>query len=173
MVRAALCGLNLPCEIVTGNASGPAERFAAKFNIAVSSDVQPDEKLHYLQRSASDGAHVLMVVDGLNDTAALAAAHASIALASALDASRSGSDIVILKDDFEELPLLLTIARLTRHLSKQNFAIAAFYNRIAIPIALAGFATPLAAALAMSALSIIVLLNSQRIRFAKLTSLSF
>ncbi len=166
-LRAALSGLDLPCEIVTGNASGPAERFAAKFYMAVTSDVQPDEKLHYLQRPASDGAHVLMVGDGLNDTAALAAAHASISLASALDASRSGSDILILKDNFEELPLLLTIARLTRHLSKQNFAIAALYNGIAITIALAGFATPLATILAMSASSITVLLNSQRIKFAK------
>ena len=166
-VRAALSGLDLLCEIVTGDASGPAERFAAELKIAVTSDVRPDEKLHYLQQLASDGAHVLMVGDGLNDTAALAAAHASIAPASALDASRSASDIVILKDSFEELPLLLTIARLTRHLSKQNFAIAALYNGIAIPIALAGFATPLAAALAMSASSITVLLNSQRIRFAK------
>lgn len=74
---------------------------------------------------------------------------------------------MILKDSFEDLPLLLTIAKLTRRLSKQNFAIAAIYNAIAIPIALAGFATPLAAALAMSLSSITVLLNSQRMRFAK------
>lgn len=166
-VRAALSGLDLPCEIVTGDASRPAARFAAELNIAVTSDVRPDEKMLYLQQLASDGAHVLMVGDGLNDTAALAAAHASIAPASALDASRSASNIVILKDSFEELPLLLTIARLTRHLSKQNFAIAALYNGIAIPIALAGFATPLAAALAMSASLITVLLNFQCIRFAK------
>jgi Cu2+-exporting ATPase len=55
----------------------------------------------------------------------------------------------------------------SRTLSKQNFAIAVVYNCIAVPIALAGFATPLAAALAMSASSITVLLNSQRMRFVK------
>jgi Cu2+-exporting ATPase len=108
-----------------------------------------------------------MVGDGLNDTSALAAAHASIAPATALDASRSASDVVMLTNSFAELPLLLRIARLTRHLSKQNFAIAALYNAIAIPVALAGYATPLAAALAMSASSITVLLNSQRIRIAQ------
>lgn len=166
-VRKALAGLNLPCEIVTGDAQGPAQRFAADLGIGVTANVRPDEKLHYLQQLSNTGGFVLMVGDGLNDTAALAAAHASIAPASALDASRSASDVVILKDSFEELPLLLTIAKLTRRLSKQNFAIAAIYNGIAIPIALAGFATPLAAALAMSASSITVLLNSQRIRFAK------
>ena len=108
-----------------------------------------------------------MVGDGLNDTAALAAAHTSIAPATALDASRSASDVVILKDSFEDIPLLLRIAKLTRRLSQENFAIAALYNAIAIPIALAGFATPLAAALAMSASSITVLLNAQRMRFSK------
>jgi Cu2+-exporting ATPase len=74
---------------------------------------------------------------------------------------------VILKDSFEDLPLLLRISRMACHLSRQNFAIAALYNGIAIPIALAGYATPLAAALAMSLSSITVLLNSQRVRFIK------
>jgi len=72
-----------------------------------------------------------------------------------------------LQDNFDDLPLVLRIARFTRDLSHQNFWIAAGYNLIAVPIALAGFATPLAAALAMSASSITVLLNSQRIRSVK------
>lgn len=166
-VKEALNGLNMPCEIVTGDAAEPAQRFAAELAIPVIADVRPEAKLNYLGQLADQGEHVLMVGDGLNDAAALAAAHASIAPASALEASRSASDIVILRDSFAELPLLVRIASLARTLSKQNFAIAALYNSIAIPIALAGYATPLAAALAMSASSITVLLNAQRIRFAK------
>lgn len=166
-VRAALDHLDIPCEILTGDAAAPAQKFATGLNLPVTANMRPAKKLQYLQDLSDQGVRVLMVGDGLNDTAALAAAHASIAPASALDASRSASDVVILKDSFCDLPLLLKIARLTRHLSKQNFAIAAVYNGIAIPIALAGYATPLAAALAMSASSITVLLNSQRIRFAK------
>lgn len=84
--------------------------------------------------------------------------------ATALDASRNAADIVVLKDSFEELPLVLAVARATRRLSEQNFAIAGVYNLIAVPIALAGYATPLAAALAMSVSSITVLLNAQRMR---------
>jgi Cu2+-exporting ATPase len=166
-VRTALDGLVLPCEIVTGDALEPALLFADGLGIAITADVRPDEKLHILQEYTKNGDLVLMVGDGLNDTAALAAAHASIAPATALDASRSASDVVILTNGFAELPVLLRIAQLTRHLSKQNFAIAALYNAIAIPVALAGYATPLAAALAMSASSITVLLNSQRIRIAQ------
>lgn len=166
-IQTALTNLTQPCEIVTGDAEAPAQRFAAQLGLPVRADMRPDAKLAYLTQLAQRGEHVLMVGDGLNDTAALAAAHASIAPATALDASRSASDVVILKDSFEDIPLLLRIAKLTRRLSQENFAIAALYNAIAIPIALAGFATPLVAALAMSASSITVLLNAQRIRFSK------
>lgn len=160
-------GLAQPCEIVTGDALAPATRFANYLGLPVTANVRPEEKLRYLEQLREKSERVLMVGDGLNDTAALATAHASISPASALDASRSASDIVILKDNFEELPLLMKIAGLARSLSQQNFAIAAIYNGIAIPIALAGYATPLAAALAMSISSITVLLNSQRIRFVQ------
>ncbi len=162
----ALEGLDLPCEIVTGDATAPATDFAARLGLAVKPDMRPEQKLSYLRSLATTGDRVLMVGDGLNDTAALAAAHASVAPASALDAARSASDVVVLTDSFAKLPLLIRIARLARHLSQQNFAIATIYNCIAVPVALAGYATPLAAALAMSASSITVLLNAQRIRFA-------
>lgn len=142
-------------------------RFANYLRLPVTANVRPEEKLRYLEQLREKSERVLMVGDGLNDTAALATAHASIAPASALDASRFASDIVILKDSFEDLPLLMKIAGLARSLSQQNFAIAAIYSGIAIPIALAGYATPLAAALAMSISAITVLLNSQRIRFVQ------
>ncbi len=104
-----------------------------------------------------------MIGDGLNDTAALAAAHASVAPASALDASRNAADVVIIREGIDELPSLIAIARSTVHLSKQNFAIAAAYNFIAVPVALLGYATPLLAAVAMSVSSITVLLNALRV----------
>ena len=165
MTRLTVC--SWPVEIVTGDAQAPAKRFADQLGLPVTANVRPEEKLHILETRAASGEKVMMVGDGLNDTAALAAAHASLAPASALDASRSASDVVILTESFAQLPLALKIARMTSSLSKENFAIAALYNAIAIPIALAGYATPLAAALAMSVSSITVLLNSQRIRFAK------
>jgi Cu2+-exporting ATPase len=108
-----------------------------------------------------------MVGDGLNDTAALAAAHASVAPASALDAARSAADVVILRDHLDDLPMLIRVARAASRLSRQNFAIAALYNLVAVPIALLGFASPLVAALAMSASSLTVLLNALRIRVMK------
>ena len=163
-VKEALQGLDLPLEVLTGDKREAAEAFARKIGLPVTAGVSPIEKCERLEALASEGHRVLMVGDGLNDTVALASAHASIAPASALDAARSASDLVLLKEHLSDLPLVRAIACATVRLSKQNFALAALYNLIAVPVALAGFATPLAAALAMSVSSITVLLNAQRIR---------
>ncbi|MEH6523019.1 heavy metal translocating P-type ATPase [Sulfitobacter sp.] len=164
-VAEAIGALDLPCEIVTGDTDLPAQTLAAKLSLPVISNASPQAKIDRLQTLSDEGERVLMVGDGLNDTAALAKAHASIAPSTALEASRNAADIVILKDSFADLPLIIRVARATRRLSQQNFAIAAVYNCIAVPIALAGFATPLAAALAMSLSSLTVLANAQRMRF--------
>lgn len=166
-VKSAVEHLDIPCEIVTGDRDGPAQHLAKQLDLPVVSAALPDDKLKRLTALSEANHHVLMVGDGLNDTAALASAHASIAPSSALEASRNAADVVILKPNFAGLPLVLKTAAASQALSKQNFAIAAIYNLIAVPIALAGYATPLAAALAMSASSITVLLNSQRMKFVK------
>lgn len=166
-VPEALNGLAMQGEIITGDAEEPATRIANQLALPVTFDARPEDKLRHLKELATQDHQVLMIGDGLNDTAALASAHASIAPSTALEASRNAADVVALKSSFAALPLVLAVARASRSLSMQNFAIAALYNCIAIPIALAGFATPLAAALAMSVSSITVLLNSQRMRFVK------
>ncbi|UWR22645.1 heavy metal translocating P-type ATPase [Sulfitobacter sp. S190] len=166
-VTDALARIDLPAQIVTGDAEAPARKLGETLGLPVVWQARPDDKLNLIAAHQNDGARVLMVGDGLNDTAALAAAHASLAPSTALEASRSAADVVILKEGFADLPLVLKVAAATRRLSTQNFAIAAVYNCIAIPVALAGFATPLAAALAMSLSSITVLLNSQRMRGVK------
>ena len=166
-VSEALSRLHLPAEIITGDAPAPARKLSDALSLPVTARAHPQDKLARLDGLAREGQKVLMIGDGLNDTAALASAHASIAPSTALEASRNAADVVALKESFAALPLVLAVAGATKSLSKQNFAIAALYNCIAVPIALAGFATPLAAALAMSISSITVLLNSQRMRFVK------
>jgi Cu2+-exporting ATPase len=124
----------------------------------------PAEKAAIVRGLADQGHKVLMVGDGLNDTAALAAAHVSISPAQALDAARVASDIVLLGRDLSAIADATRIARQATKRMVENFQISAAYNVIAVPLALMGGATPLAAALAMSLSSITVSLNALRLR---------
>jgi Cu2+-exporting ATPase len=124
----------------------------------------PQEKLSLINSLTAEGRSVLMLGDGLNDTAALAAATVSISPASALDAARVASDIVLLGNSMEPIADALRIAKQARHRIIENFLISGGYNVIAVPLALVGLATPLAAALAMSLSSITVTLNALRLK---------
>ena len=132
--------------------------------IPATGDMHPQQKHDAIAALSHQGKRVLMVGDGLNDTAALAAAHASISPVSALDASRAASDIVLLGQSLGDIPKAIKTARSARRRVLENFGIAAGYNMIAIPIAVLGYASPLSAAIAMSASSITVLINALRLR---------
>ncbi|MCB2110609.1 MAG: cadmium-translocating P-type ATPase [Defluviimonas sp.] len=151
--------------LLSGDTETPVARLAATLGIDDwQAGQRPEEKAARIAALTQEGARVLMVGDGLNDTAALAAAHVSISPASALDAARSASDIVLLGQDMAPLPDALRVARLARRRIKENFALSLGYNLVAVPVALLGLATPLIAALAMSASSITVSLNALRLR---------
>ncbi len=130
---------------------------------------RPEDKVAYLKTLADAGKHVLMVGDGLNDTGALAAAHASLSPASAVDAARAASDVVMLGKSMAALPELIGTAKQAKSRILENFAIAAGYNAMVIPFAMAGFVTPLLAAIFMSTSSITVLLNAMRLTWGRRT----
>ena len=126
--------------------------------------VTPQEKAATVAELTARGRHVLMVGDGLNDTAALASAHASISPASALDAARVASDMVLVGRDLGPVADAVGVARASIRRIRENFALSILYNVVAVPFALAGLATPLIAALAMSLSSVSVTLNALRLR---------
>ncbi|MDT8857190.1 heavy metal translocating P-type ATPase [Paracoccaceae bacterium Fryx2] len=162
---AALAAQKLRILLISGDAEGAVAELAGRLGIAEwTSGALPAEKSARVATLTAEGRRVLMVGDGLNDTAALAAAHVSISPASALDAARVASDIVLLGQDMAPIADALRIARQSTRRIKENFAISAIYNVVAVPLALVGLATPLAAALAMSLSSITVSLNALRLR---------
>ena len=155
----------LSIHLVSGDDANETARAAAALHIDTwQAATKPADKIAYIEKLTADGAKVLMVGDGLNDTGALAAAYASISPATAADASRAASDIVLLNDSLQPLIELPLVARAALARIKENFTISTIYNVIAVPVALAGFATPLIASIAMSASSITVLLNALRLK---------
>ncbi len=157
----------LSIHILTGDTDEKARRIATALGVShAEAGMTPESKQAFIAELQSRGHRVLMVGDGLNDTGALAAADASIAPGSALEASRSAADVIIASGDLTRIDLALRMARAARKRILENFGLAATYNAVAIPLALAGFATPLLAALAMSASSVTVILNALRVRSA-------
>ncbi|SMC50226.1 heavy metal translocating P-type ATPase [Primorskyibacter flagellatus] len=162
---AALKAQGMRVMVMSGDTEGAVARLAQRLGLDTwQANCLPQEKSERIAALTEAGAKVLMVGDGLNDTAALAAAHVSISPASALDAARAASDIVLLGTDLSPLSEAIATARTATKRIRQNFRIATWYNIIAVPLALAGLATPLIAALAMSTSSITVSLNALRLR---------
>ncbi len=151
-------------HLLSGDTLAATRAVAEKLGItAYHAGQSPADKIAYLDGLAAQGYKVLMVGDGLNDTGALAAAYASVAPANAADAARAASDVVLLGRSLAPLPDLIVTSRKAKRRILENFAIAAGYNALVIPLALAGFVTPLIAAIAMSSSSITVLLNALRL----------
>ena len=161
---AELKDAGLPVEIVSGDRETSVGLIAAELGVDYFAAVLPGGKAAHIAALETSGRKVLMVGDGLNDAPALAAAHASMAPASAADVGRNAADLVFLRESLSAVPMAISIARNASRLVRQNFAIAVAYNVVAVPFAVFGFVTPLIAAVAMSGSSIVVVANALRLK---------
>jgi len=163
----ALRKQGIEVEILSGDHEKNVVRIAnALGGVAYSAGITPKEKVDRLQQLSKQGHKTLMVGDGINDAPALASAHVSMAPASAADVGRNVSDMIFLRDSLAAVPRAIAVSKMAKRLIEQNFGLAIAYNMIAVPLAIAGYATPLIAALAMSSSSILVTLNALRLNFS-------
>jgi Cu2+-exporting ATPase len=152
-------------RILSGDRPAAVAPVAARLGISQwQGALDPARKIAAIEALQAQGRRVLMVGDGLNDAPALAAAHVSLSPISAAHIAQAHADAVFLGERLEPVREALATARRARALMRQNLWLAVIYNAIAVPIAVAGYVTPLIAAAAMSGSSILVTLNALRAR---------
>lgn len=156
--------------LATGDREAPARAVAAEVRIAeVHARCTPEDKAALVGRLRAEGRRVAMVGDGVNDAAALSGAHLGIALGSGTDVAAGAADVTLVRRDIAALADAVQLARRTRSTIRANLLWAFGYNMVTVPLAAVGLLTPMLAAAAMSASSLLVVGNSLRLRTTRLS----
>jgi Cu2+-exporting ATPase len=161
-----IAALSKTCHIImlSGDRTAASQNTARLCGITdVRANLDPKQKYAVITDEIAKGHTALMVGDGLNDAAALTCATVSMSPASALDITQNAADIVYRQKGIASVLYALETARAAQNGVRQNFILALGYNVIAIPLAVAGYVTPLVAAVAMSVSSLVVIFNALRI----------
>ncbi|MBQ6679998.1 MAG: copper-translocating P-type ATPase [Lachnospiraceae bacterium] len=139
----------------------------------VVSELLPDEKEEKIRALREEG-KVVMVGDGINDAPALTSADIGIAIGAGTDIAVAAADVVLVKDELQDLPKAVRLSRATLRNIKQNLFWAFFYNVLCIPLAAGAYASlglslnPMIGAAAMSLSSFFVVMNALRLNLVKL-----
>jgi Cu2+-exporting ATPase len=161
--------------MLTGDANAVAKAVAADLGIdTVFAEVLPGEKVDKIRELKSLGQRVAMVGDGVNDAPALLTADVAIAIGAGTDVAVEAGDVVLVRSDPRDVPRIIALSRASYRKMMQNLWWAAGYNIVAIPLAAGVMAArgillpPAFAAVLMSASTVIVAINAQLLRRAKL-----
>ena len=159
-----LAELGLHPGLISGDGEAAVQRTAGKLGIAdYHANCSPEDKLEIIRTAQRNGEIVIMVGDGINDAPVLAGADASIAPAHGAMLAQTNADIVLVGDSLGSVATAVLLSRQTMKIVTQNLAWAIVYNATALPLAALGYVPPWAAAIGMSASSLIVVLNALRI----------
>lgn len=173
---AELKALGITPHLLTGDRVQTANKVAQKLSISkVKAGVLPSEKGDYIRSLMAENKTVAMVGDGINDAEALALADVSFAMAKGTDIAMDVAGVTLMHGKISDVPLAIKLSKSTSKTINQNLFWAFFYNVICIPIAagllfpINGFLlSPMIAGAAMAFSSVSVVLNSLRMRNAKL-----
>lgn len=171
----ALRGMGIAVAMLTGDSKAVAGSVAAQLNIqTVFAEVLPQDKDKHVAELQAAGKRVAMVGDGVNDAPALARADVGIAIGSGTDVAVESAGIILVQSNPLDIVKIFTLSRATYRKMIQNLIWATGYNVVALPLAagaLAGFGlllSPALGAVLMSLSTIIVAINAQFLRRARL-----
>ncbi len=154
--------------MLTGDHEKSAQKVAKTVGIEeIHARLLPQEKSAFIQKKQKEGHITVMVGDGINDAIALAQSNIAIAMGNGTDVAISVSDVVLMDEKPQSIYDAYRLSKRTYLAVKENLGLSLLYNSIAIPLAVAGYVTPLIAALSMSLSSLIVVGNSMRIKRLK------
>lgn len=160
----ALKNLQLQVELLSGDLTHSVAKVADQVGInQFMAACKPQQKLSRLEALTNQGKKVLMVGDGLNDGPILAQAHVSIAMGKGVPLSLAHADYILLNGDISLIPGLITQAKKTMRIVKQNIGWAIIYNLVCIPLAFTGVLSAWLAGLGMALSSLLVIGNALRL----------
>ncbi|KUN24986.1 carbonate dehydratase [Streptomyces antibioticus] len=151
--------------LATGDREAPARAVAQALGIDEAyARCTPEEKADLVRGLQGEGHRVAVIGDGVNDAAALAVADLGIAMGTGTDVAIGAADVTLVRGDIEALADAVRLARRTLGTIRANLVWAFGYNAVTVPLAMVGLLTPMLAAAAMSASSVLVVANSLRLR---------
>jgi Cu2+-exporting ATPase len=163
--------LGVKVAMITGDAHQVAEAVGAELGIdQVLAEVLPEDKHSKVAELQEQGMRVAMVGDGVNDAPALAQADVGVAIGAGTDVAIESAGIVLASDDPRGVVGIRRLSQAGYRKMVQNLVWATGYNVVAIPLAAGAFAwagfvlAPAAAAVLMSASTVIVAINAQFLR---------
>ncbi len=168
---ADLKAIGVKVYMLTGDSEQVAAAVAKELGIdEYFAGVLPDQKAAKITLLKQQGYRVAMVGDGINDAPALATADVGIAIGAGTDVAIESADIILVKNNPQDVPKAIGFSKLTYSKMVQNLWWAAGYNIFAIPLAAGVFAgfgiviDPAVGAILMSLSTVLVAINSQTLR---------
>lgn len=148
-------------EVLSGDHPSTVATVASGLNLDGRGGADPEFKAELVKRAAAEG-RVVMVGDGVNDAAALAAATVGVGVHGGAEAALAAADIYLSRPGLNPVVELLEGSRRTLGVIRRNLFFSLGYNLVAVSMAMAGLMHPLVAAILMPLSSITVVVSSYR-----------